>query len=71
MVAIEVAAVVVLMSTDAGGGKSGSMMTVRVEVAVRPFWSVATKTIVSVATADVSRTMLLTRVPLRTVWCPG
>ena len=38
----EVAAVVVLWSMGAGGGMSGTMMTVRVEVEVRPDWSVAT-----------------------------
>jgi hypothetical protein len=42
VVAVEVAAVVVLVSIGVDWGMRGSMMTVRVEVAVRLFWSVAT-----------------------------
>jgi hypothetical protein len=53
--------------TEALGAKT---MTVRVEVEVRPDWSVATYAMVSVAASVVSMTMLLVSVPLRNVVMP-
>jgi hypothetical protein len=47
------------------------MITMRVEVEVRPAWSVATQSKVPVATAVVSVTMLVTTAPLRKVLLPS
>jgi hypothetical protein len=57
-------------TTGGGGGAAGSTNTVRVLVEVRPVESVATKSMVSVASWVVSRTMLLTSVPLRKYFRP-
>jgi hypothetical protein len=52
------------------GGASASMNTVRVLVDVRPVGLVATQSMVSVATFDVSSTMSLTSAPLRKYFRP-
>jgi hypothetical protein len=64
---------VVVAVVDASVGTiegAASTMTVLVDVAVWPFWSMTTYWTVSVATADVSMMMLLVTVPLRNVLMP-